>query len=308
MTVSLFRLLARHCLLSLVCSLVFSVVATAQAASPRGNLLIIGGGDRPASVMNLFARLAGGARGKVLVFPQASERPEAGQEIATELKALGIGEVVVMAVDREAADRDDTVRRAEGATGVYFGGGDQARIMAVLHATKLERKLRGLYEGGAVMSGTSAGAAVMSRVMITGDERRPLSKDESWQQIEADNVVTSAGLGFLDDAIVDQHFVRRRRHNRLISLVLEQPQLLGIAIDEATAVWVKPDRTFEVVGDGPVLVLDARGAKVAREANGTGLRGAGLRLDVLRAGSQYDLAARAVVRLVPEGASVPAGR
>jgi cyanophycinase len=84
----------------------------------------------------------------------------------------------------------------------------------------------------------------MSRVMITGDERRPVSKDESWQLIEADNVVTSEGLGFLDDAVVDQHFVRRRRHNRLISLVLEQPKLLGIAIDEATAVWVKPDRTF----------------------------------------------------------------
>jgi cyanophycinase len=271
----------------------------AQPAHAKGQLLIIGGGDRPASIMGLFARLAGGAQGKVLVFPQASERPEAGAEIAAEMRALGIGQVVVMAVDRAEADGDDALRQAEGATGVYFGGGDQSRIMAVLRSTKLERRLRGIYEGGAVISGTSAGAAVMSRVMITGDERRPVSKDESWQLIEADNVVTSEGLGFLDDAVVDQHFVRRRRHNRLISLVLEQPKLLGIAIDEATAVWVKPDRTFEVVGDGPVLVLDASGAQVARDAAGPGLRGAGLRLDVLRTGAQYNLATRSVLRLFP---------
>jgi cyanophycinase len=137
----------------------------------------------------------------------------------------------------------------------------------------------------------------MSRVMITGDESRPLSKDEAWQTIEADNVATAEGFGFLDDVIVDQHFVRRRRHNRLISLVLERPALLGVAIDEATAIWVKPDRQAEVIGEGPVLVLDAQGASTARDAEGHGLRGAGLTLHVLRPGSIYDLARRTVVRL-----------
>jgi len=279
-----------------------------HAAPARGNLLIIGGGDRPASIMALFACLAGGAQGKVLVFPQASERPEAGPEIEKELRALGIGRVAVVAVDHAGADTDEALRLADGATGVYFGGGDQAKLMAVLLGTRLARRLHDLYDAGAVIAGTSAGAAVMSRVMITGDEKRPLSKDESWQTIEADNVITAEGMGFLVDVIVDQHFVRRRRHNRLISLVLERPSLLGVAIDEATAVWVKPGGTFEVVGEGPVLVLDAKAARVVRDETGYGLRGEGLRLHVLRPGAVYDLAAREVKQLgsAPASPATPA--
>ena len=277
--------------------------AILSAQTTKGNLVVIGGGPRPAPIMHLFACLAGGTDGRVLVFPQASERPEAGSEIQQELEALGLGRVIVVSVDRASADSDDALRLAEGATGVYFGGGDQARLMAVLRGTRLEQALGRLYRDGAAMAGTSAGAAVMSRVMITGDENRPLAKDENWQTIEAENVVTSQGLGFLDAAVVDQHFVRRRRHNRLISLVLERPDLLGIAIDESTAAWVKPDRTFEVVGDGPVLVVDATGAKTARDSAGYGLRGSDLRLHVLRAGARYDLARRRVARLSPPDSS-----
>jgi cyanophycinase len=286
--------------LRVLCVAAVLSAATAAPAQPnaKGHLLIIGGGDRPASIMSTFARLAGGASGRVIVFPQASELPDSGERIKAELETLGIGTVVVMAVDRAGADAEAAVSKTQGATGVYFGGGDQARLMDVLAGTRLERRLHQLYQGGAVMAGTSAGAAVMSRVMITGDEKRPLSKDEAWQIIEADNVVTRPGLGFLDDVVVDQHFVRRKRHNRLISLVLEQPRLLGVAIDEATAVLVKPDRTFEVIGDGPVLVLDAQGGKVARDP-GVGLRAAGLSLHVLRAGSIYDLASRRVTALAP---------
>jgi cyanophycinase len=149
------------------------------------------------------------------------------------------------------------------------------------------------------MAGTSAGAAVMSRVMVTGDEKRPLSKDDAWQTIEADNVVTRPGLGFLEDVIVDQHFVRRKRHNRIITLVLERPDLLGMAIDEATAVWVKPDRTCEVLGDGPVVIVNGRGASVARDEVGAGIRGANLMLHVLRSGAQFDLDSRKVLKLTP---------
>lgn len=276
-------------------ALAFASVVDAQ--SGPGPLVIIGGGTRPPSIMQLIARLAGGARGTMLVFPQASEVAETGPSLAQEFKTLGLGTVRVIGTDHAGADTDAVVAETEGATGVYFAGGDQNRLMAVLRGTKLERRLVALHRGGAVMSGTSAGAAVMSRVMITGDEKRPLTKDQDWQTIEADNVVTAPGLGFLDDVVVDQHFVRRRRHNRLISLVLEQPAQLGVAIDEETAMWVKPDRTFEVVGNGPVLVFDAKPATVARDADGRGLRGSGLQLHVLRPGAQYDLAARKVTRL-----------
>jgi cyanophycinase len=259
--------------------------------------VIIGGGTRPPEIMQLIARLAGGATGTMLVFPHASALPETGPDLAKEFTALGLGHVVVITADKAAADTDTVLRQTEGATGVYFAGGDQNRITAALHGTKLEQRLLALYRGGAVIAGTSAGAAAMSRVMITGDETRPLAKDDSWQTIEAGNVVTAPGLGFVDDVILDQHFVRRRRHNRLISLVLEQPTLLGLAIDEETAAWVKPDRTFEILGHGPVLVIDGSTAKTAKDALGYGLRGDGLRLHVLRAGATYDLRTRRVLAL-----------
>lgn len=283
-----------------VLAAVVGLAAAPQAQPSGGHLVMIGGGTRPAVIMELIARLAKGASGTILVFPQASERPETGPELEAEFKALGLGRVVVVGVDHQGADSEAAVRLTDGATGAYFAGGDQGRIMAALHGTKLEARLRQLYRGGAVIAGTSAGAAVISRVMITGDETRPLSKDDSWQTIEADNVVTAAGLGLMDDAIVDQHFVRRRRHNRLISLVLEQPALLGIAIDEETATWVRPDRTFEVMGNGAVLVIDASKAATARDRPGYGLRGADLRLHVLRAGAQFNLATRTVTRLTAE--------
>lgn len=291
----------RHLLLTAPALLAASArTAGAQAPATTGPLVIIGGGTRPPSVMTLIARLAGGARGTMLVFPQASALPETGPELAAEFKALGLGNVVVIGAGKAAADSDAVLRQTDGATGVYFAGGDQNRITAALLGTRLEQRLRDLHRGGAVISGTSAGAAVMSRVMITGDERRPLAKDDSWQTIEADDVITAPGLGFIDGVIMDQHFVRRRRHNRLISLVLEQPQLLGIAVDEETATWVQPDGTFEVVGNGPVLVVDGGRATTARDATGFGLRGADLRLHVLRAGARYDLKTRTVLRLTAE--------
>lgn len=298
-----FSILPRSCAVLLA---ITATVAAAQAqttpssaSGARGHLVVIGGGNRPASVMQLFARLAGGEKGKVLVFPQASELADTGERLQREMSALGIGSVTVVGVGRDAADADETLRLTDGATGVFFGGGDQSRLMAALRGSKLEARLLQLYRDGAVMAGTSAGAAVMSRVMITGDERRPVSEDAAWQTIESGNVVTGTGLGLLDDVIVDQHFVLRRRAHRLISLVIEHPESMGVGIDEATAVWVKPDRTFEVVGEGPVFVVDARGARTSRDSEGHGLRASDLRVHVLRSGSRYDLAGRSVITLQP---------
>lgn len=285
--------------LALAAVLAVVSLSTAYAQGGGGHLVVIGGGTRPASINTLIARLAGGAQGRLLIFPQASAVAGTGPDLAAEFRALGLGTVIVITADHAAADTDAVLRQTDGATGVYFAGGDQNRLMAVLRGTKLEARLRTLYRDGAVIAGTSAGAAVMSRVMITGDEQRPLTKDQDWQTIEADNVVTAPGLGLLDDVVVDQHFVRRRRHNRLISLVLEQPALLGVAIDEETATWVKPDRTFEVVGNGPVVVFDAKGATTTRDTAGAGLRGSDLRLHVLRAGAVYDLGTRTVRRNAP---------
>lgn len=275
-------------------------LGAAGPAAPRGQLLIIGGGARAGEITGKLVELAGGPNAHLAVFPMASSTPEqTGREIASEMHALGIADVRVLDLTRAQADGDEAVARLEGVTSVYFAGGVQSRLTAALLGSRVEARLHAIYAEGGLVSGTSAGAAVMTRTMITGDERRPLSKEEAFQILESDDVVTATGFGFLDGAIVDQHFVRRRRQNRLHSLVMENPALIGIGIDEATAIWVRPDRTFEVLGAGAVLVYDATAAEVVRDPEGHGLRAAGMTLHVLRRGSRYDLEKRAVTRLAP---------
>ncbi len=284
--------------LARVAVLVLSTVAlaTSQTAT-HGNLIIIGGGDRGPDVMDPFIRLAGGEKSKIVFFPMASEYGDssAGERIA-DMKKFGAGTVLHLNINKRQANSDSVLALLDGVTGVYFGGGDQARLTAVLKGTRTEARLHELYEHGAVLGGTSAGAAVMSAIMLTGDERRP-TRDSSWNKIEAENVITIDGFGFIEDAIIDQHFLIRRRGNRLISVILEHPTKIGVGIDEGTAIWVKPDHTFEVLGKSAVVVYDATGSDVRRDATGYGLRAADVRMSVLRSGSIYDLKSRKVVRL-----------
>jgi len=266
-------------------------------ARPRGYLFIIGGGERDEPMMRRYVDLARGfGSGKIVVFPMASAEPkETGDALVEEMKKLGAANAVNCILTREQALAEGSVSLLDGVGGVFFSGGDQSRQMAVLLHTPVHRRLLDLYEKGCVMGGTSAGAAVMSEVMITGDEKRKAEEGKEFSTIEADNVVTAEGLGFLRTAIIDQHFVARKRLNRLISVVAERPSLLGVGIDESTAIIVRPDQVFEVLGESTVLVLD--GSRVrARTGTGRRLGFRGLILDSLLAGDRFDLAARKVVR------------
>jgi cyanophycinase len=235
--------------------------------------------------------------GKVIVFTMASGVPlEVGPELVEEFKGLGVEDVAFYQLTREEALDPETARILDGAGGIYFAGGVQTRLTDVLLDTPVHQKMLELYERGCVVGGTSAGAAVMSGVMITGDERRTVEEGREWSTIEADNVVTVRGFGFLVEAVVDQHFVTRRRHNRLISLVLENPGLIGLGIDEATAVIVRPDGLYEVVGESQVVVYDARRAAALRTETGR-LGAHGVTMHVLVAGDVFD----------PVGADVAGG-
>lgn len=259
------------------------------AAQPAGSLLIIGGGDRPDGLTKKLVELARSfGSGKIVVFTTASGVPEeVGPEMAAELKAAGAAEIAVFHLTREEALKPGSAGILNGAGGVYFCGGVQSRLTDVLLDTPLHKRLLELYAEGLVVAGTSAGAAVMSDLMITGDEKRTTDEDAAWQTIEAENVVTARGFGFLRTAIVDQHFVRRRRHNRLMSLVLEYPTLVGLGIDESTAVWVRPDGRFEICGIGQVVVYDARAASLSRTADRL-LGAAGMAVHVLLPGDVFD--------------------
>jgi cyanophycinase len=263
---------------------------------PKGYLFIIGGGDRPAGMMKRFVDLASGfGSGKIIVFPMASSEPaETGARLVAEFQGLGARHVECHILTREQALAEDSPRILDGAGGVFFSGGDQSLQMAVLRGTPVHRALLALYEQGCVMAGTSAGAAVMSEVMITGEERRKVEEGHEFEVLQAEDIVTAEGLGFIKTAIIDQHFVTRKRHNRLISLIAEMPQLLGIGIDEETAIIVGPEEVFEVIGSRNVVVYDAARASVKiTPAKAIGFRG--MRMDVLLAGDRFDLRKREAV-------------
>jgi cyanophycinase len=280
-----------------VCFLFLLMVCGAAAfAAPRGYLFIIGGGDRPESMMRRFVDLARRfGSGKIVVFPMASAEPKAtGDGLVEEFKKLGAPDAVNSVLSRDQALEEGSARILDGAGGVFFSGGDQSRQMAVLLHTPIHRRLVELYEKGCVMGGTSAGAAVMSEVMITGDEKRKVKEGHEFETIEAENIVTKEGLGFLKTAIIDQHFVARKRLNRLISLVAEKPALLGIGVDESTAIIVEPGQSFEVIGAGSVLVLDGSRAPV-RIAPNRRIGFTGMLFHSLLPGDRFDLVNRKAV-------------
>lgn len=284
-------------ILSIALVFAFSLFCDApQPESPRptGHLVIIGGGKRPDSIMKKFIELSNGFEGgKILVLPMASSVPfETGPGQADQMKQLGAKDVSFLHISREQASQDSIIAKLNGITGIFFSGGSQSRLMKVIRDTPFADKIRELYMNGAAIGGTSAGAAIMSAMMITGDEIRPLpGRNRAFSKIESHNIVTETGLGLVEDVIIDQHFIRRKRHNRLISLVLENPDLVGIGIDESTALIVKPNNDFEVIGEGSIIFYDARNAGVAPiDTTATfNLEAHGIKMHILGNGSKINL-------------------
>jgi cyanophycinase len=265
-------------------------------ATPKGHLFIIGGGEKSAEMMKRFIALSEGFRsGKIIIFPMASSVPkEVGPEQALQLKSFGARSVEYHILSREDALNPDNSKLFDDIGGVFFPGGVQSRLADILLDTPVHKMLLDFYEAGGVIGGTSAGAAVMSEIMITGDEKRAVEEGHEFETIQADNIVTARGFGFIDTAIIDQHFVRRKRHNRLISLVAENPKLLGVGIDESTAIIVNPDDSFDVVGERSVIVYDFSGAEVTIFPT-KGISAHNARLFILKQGDRFDLKARKVL-------------
>lgn len=269
--------------------------ATTGPASPSGALFIVGGGPRPADLMEVFLDLAGGpTQARVLVLPMSSgSAEEAGEYLVDQFREAGASaEFRIFGQQPTVPDVDTLFARFNA---IWISGGDQNRFMRAVENTPVETAIRDFYQQGGVVGGTSAGAAVMSSVMITGEELRPggdRPTDVPWATIMADNVVTSPGLGLLPNAVIDQHFLRRRRSNRLISVVLEHPHLVGVGIDESTAIVVHPNGQWSVAGRGQVMVVDATSARVSLD-RGTA---ADVRVHLLSDGDRYDpVAATATV-------------
>ena len=262
--------------------------ATAQTAR-RGPLFIVGGGRQPTTLVQEFVKLASTSRpARIVVFGMASVNGLTGGEAqAEDFRKLG-ARAQNMWVTRAQADLDSVVRLLDSTTGIWFGGGDQNRLLAALRGSKLEKAIYARHAAGAVVGGTSAGAAVISTVMITGTELLPgRDTTEAWTRIKRGSVQTDTGLTFLPDVIVDQHFLRRKRQNRLLSLVLADAPHLGAGIDEGTALIIEPSGLWRVMGASAVLIVDARDA-TRTGATEAVLGATGIRMHLLPDGATFD--------------------
>lgn len=268
--------------------------ATADTASAQGgHLFIVGGGERPPDLMRRFVELAGGSdSARIVVIPMASSSPaETGRSHAAGLRELG-ADARPLVLDRERADAEDAARVVRRATGVWLPGGVQSRLADTLRSTAVLEAIEDAYRAGAAVGGTSAGAAVMSDSMITGEQFRADADTagyygDEFPRIARDYIVLEPGFGLLPGVVVDQHFLRRERHNRLFSVVLERPEILGVGIDESTALVVGPDGRWEVTGRSAALVVDARRAGVTPRDSQV-LGAAGVRVHLLPAGASFE--------------------
>lgn len=230
--------------------------ADGPAAPQTGSLVIVGGGGMPDSVRARFLALGGGKAARVVVIPTASEDADKPGEAESYLKPWRASEPAKLTLlhtrSRDRADSAEFVAPLADATAVWFSGGDQNKLIAAYRGTATERAFRDLLARGGVIGGTSAGAAVMSEVMIRGGNPR---------------AEVGEGFGFVRSAVFDQHFLKRNRLDRLYGVVAERPGLVGIGIDEATAFVVEGDR-WSVVGRSFVVGIEpARDGKPPRFAS-----------------------------------------
>ena len=250
----------------------FCFSCAVRAAEP-GPLVIVGGGGTPLAVRQHFVKLAGGKAARIAVLPQASAREDRGVSSEKMFSELGAKVFIVELKNPKAARA-----RLDEATAIWFPGGSQEVLYAALEKAGLVKYIRDRHARGLPIGGTSAGAAVMSAVMIPAMPDNPA--------LRSGNTPTIPGLGLAPGLIIDQHFIVRRRMNRLLSAVIDHPDLLGVGIGETTAIIVR-GRRFTVMGENSVIVIDPSEAKQAHPAKGKIQSATGLRLHVLKAGHEF---------------------
>jgi cyanophycinase len=211
-----------------------------QAVKNAGKLMICGGGVISEDIYTEFAKLAQGDKARVVLIPTAKpaiNRPDMDGKFAG-LRRLVSSLDYLDTESRDEADQDDFVKPIDEATGVWIAGGSQGRLADIYRGTKVEQALVRLLERGGVIGGTSAGAAILSRVMI---------------RYGKDPAVVGSGFNLLTKAVVDQHFLRRNRQERLMSVLQEHPEMIGLGVDESTALVVEGDH-LRVIGQSQVVV------------------------------------------------------
>jgi cyanophycinase len=240
------------------CLLVFhsSVIAQNGTVSATGKLFIIGGGDRSKALMQTLISAADmKPQDYTVVLPMSSEYPDTSffyfkEDYAPVCKNA----IVCFNFTKETVNRKSWLDSLEHARLIFITGGDQLRFMNIVLNTPVYMAIHTAFKNGATVGGTSAGAAVMSKYMITGNQLTDTSYSATFPVFHDDNIEIKQGLGLLVSAIIDQHFIVRSRYNRLLSALVKYPSLPCIGIDEATAIIVRGNKV-KVTGESQVIVL-----------------------------------------------------
>ncbi len=241
----------------------FLPVVTAEDPAKPGSLVIVGGGTISDGIRDRFMALAGGKAARLVIIPTASSSADKREEDEGYLepwrKFAPASLTLLHTRSRETADNPEFVKPITLATAVWFGGGDQVELVAPYRGTAVEREFKALLKRGGVIGGTSAGAAVMSDVMIEGGN--PKAR-------------VGRGFGFVTNAVCDQHFLKRSRVNRLLGVLADRPNLIGLGIDEGTAFVLEGER-WSVLGRSFVIAceVDKEGKPLRIESFGDGDHG-----------------------------------
>jgi cyanophycinase len=276
-----------------------------MAASRRkqGKLLVIGGAEDldPSDMLILprLVELAGGKQARLMVCAVATAEPEKSlRDYRSVFEKIGIADYFGVSLrDRLEGEEPSAREMLEKATGFFMTGGDQLRITSILAGTSLAERLRQRFEeDGLLVAGTSAGAAAMSGTMITGGEGGTVRRSD---------VQLAPGLGFWRDTTVDTHFDRSGRVHRLMAVFGQNPEVLGVGIDEDTAVEVVPGKRFTVLGRRTTMVFDGRvtHSNTPDVDQDAPLALIGSTLHVLPAGYGFDLEAKRPI--LPGGELAP---
>jgi cyanophycinase len=260
----------------------------------KGKLVIIGGGEDKKGdcvILKEFIRLAGNSKSRVVVMTVATDEPEeSGAEYRKVLRKLGAADVQAVDVSNRRDVLDEkALNLIEGATALFFTGGDQIHVTSLLGGTEMQELIYKRFEDGLVIGGTSAGAAMMSNSMIISGDSNCNPRFGSME--------IGPGMDFLPGAMIDTHFSQRGRIGRLLTAVAHYPQDIGLGIDENTALVVS-DGQCEVLGENSVTVIDAGRityTNLPDLAKDESLSLYGVQVHVLAEGHKYDLEKRAPV-------------
>lgn len=254
-----------------------------------GNLIIIGGaedkeGDK--EILKRVARYIDSEREKLVIATIATEYPEKSyKKYKNVFNKLGIKNIEKLDISsRDDAFNEKNINLVNDANLLFFTGGDQLRITSMIGGSPIYDAIKNLANSGGLIAGTSAGASVMSDTMIVQGE-----DDESPHKC---TLKMSPGLGLVNNIIIDQHFAQRGRIGRLLTAIAQNPEVLGIGIDEDTAIIVSDKGTAEVIGSGAVYFIDGSSidySNVSEQYSDEILSMFNVKLHVLKEGNKFNL-------------------